>query len=216
MIIRLILVAALALTSAGTAFASEIQLYNNRTTWNTDRTGANADLTFTNMTFETFSGSYSDAVGLLDAATNVRFVGFQSDNVSYDLTVSVGGFNGTHVLTQFLGGGIITVTLPNNVRAFGVDLSSAGSFGLTVAYNASSAFSHLATAGSGSSGFFGVRTDAPISNLIFSTGVFSKGSVDNFEIGAQAETPEVATLLAIGTGLIAMRWMRRRRSLKLA
>lgn len=215
MITRFVLVSALTLVSAGTALASEIQLYSNRTTWNTDRTGVNADLTFTNMNFETFSGAFNDAVGLLDAATNVRFVGFQSDNVNYDLTVSVGGFTGTNVLTQSIAAGTIRVTLPANVRAFGVDLNSAGPFGLTVAYNASSAFSHLATPGSGASGFFGVRTDAPITSLIFSTGVFSRGSLDNFEIGTQAETPEVATLLAIGTGLIAMRWMRRR-SLKLA
>jgi len=215
MITRLILVSALALTSAGTALASEIQLYNNRTTWNADRTGANADLTFTNLTFETFSGPYNSAAGLLDAITNVRFVGFQSDNVSYDLTVSGFGFSGSNVLTQSQSNGYINVVLPSNIRAFGVDLNSAGSLGATVAYNAAGGFSHLAAA-AGATGFFGVRTDAPITNLIFSTGVFTKISADNFEIGAQAETPEVATLLAIGTGLIAMRWMRRRRSLKLA
>jgi hypothetical protein len=215
MITRLILVSALALTSAGTALASEIQLYNNRTTWNADRTGANADLTFTNLTFETFSGPYNSAAGLLDAAANVRFVGFQSDGVTYDLVVNP-GFTGTQVVTQLGATGTILIALPTNVRAFGVDLNSSGPLGVTVAYSAGGNFSHLATLGGGASGFFGVRTDAPISNLIFSTGVISKGSVDNFEIGAQAETPEVATLLAIGTGLIAMRWMRRRRPLKLA
>jgi hypothetical protein len=216
MITRLILVTALALVSAGTADASEIQLYNNRATWNTDRTGVNADLTFTNMTFETFSGSFNTAAGLLDAVTNVQFAGFQSNGISYDLEILSPGFSGSRVLNQLGSNGTITVTLPANVRAFGVDLSSVGPFGLTVAFNASSAFSHLATTGTGASGFFGVRTDAPITSLVFSTGVFSRGSLDNFEIGAQAETPEVATLLAIGTGLIAMRWMRRRRSPKLA
>jgi hypothetical protein len=210
MITRLILVTALALVSTGPAVASEIQLYNNRATWNTDRTGVNADLNFTNLTFETFSGSFNTAAGLLEAVTNVQFVGFQSNGISYDLEILSPGFNGSSVLNQLGPNGTITVTLPTNVRAFGVDLNSAGPFGLTVAYNASSPFSHLATAGSGASGFFGVRTDAPITSLVFSTGVFTRGSLDNFEVGTQAETPEVATLLAIGTGLIAMRWMRRR------
>lgn len=210
MFTRMILVTALVMASAGTAFASELAVYSSRTTWNTDKAGVNIDLAFTNMTFEAFAGSsFNDAAGLLDAITNVRFVGLQSNGSSYDLTDSLSGFSGSAVLTQSLPNGSIQVTLPANVRAFGVDVNSASAIGVTIDYTAGGNFTHLATP-AGTSGFFGVRTDAPITNLVLYTGVTTKISVDNFEIGTQADTPEVATLLLIGTGLIAMRWLRRR------
>src|SRR5258708_38196967 len=96
-----------------------LQLYTNRTTWNTDKAGANADLTFANMTFESVSGSFATSAGLLDAVNNVRYVGLQSDGVQFDLTVG-SGFNGTNVLSQLGFNGTIDVTLPAAVRAFGV------------------------------------------------------------------------------------------------
>src|SRR5258708_4725564 len=119
MFTRLILVAGLVLIPADTGLASELQLYTNRTTWNTDKAGANADLTFANMTFESVSGSFATSAGLLDAVNNVRYVGLQSDGVQFDLTVG-SGFNGTNVLSQLGFNGTIDVTLPAAVRAFGV------------------------------------------------------------------------------------------------
>ena len=62
--------------------------------------------------------------------------------------------------------------------------------------------------------FFAVTSDQPLTNLVVSGSPENPATITNFELqGTQmSDTPEVGTLLLIGSGLIAMRYMRRARS----
>jgi hypothetical protein len=64
----------------------------------------------------------------------------------------------------------------------------------------------------GSAQFFGIVSDTPLSYLfISSSGSYPKIGIDSFEIGQAAPTPEISTFLLIGSGLVLMRFLRRRR-----
>jgi hypothetical protein len=65
-----------------------------------------------------------------------------------------------------------------------------------------------------SQGFVGFINTNPTAPWVVDVGLFTNGNVlniNNFSVASSAgsETPEVATLVMIGAGLIAMRWMRR-------
>ena len=227
MITRLILASALTLTSAAPIFGS-ILTYTDRATMEL----AQPALAFSTITFDGFSGGYNSSAGLTIAATN--FVGVTvTTPPPYDLAVgnSVANWGGGATLLNNnpSPSGRVIVTLPPNVFAFGAELLAIYTAGLggpngngfqVAIYDGSA--SNLTTGSASalpSSLFFGATSATPIQSVTFMVPAGTFGiqlAMDNFEIGTQAETPEVATLLAIGTGLIAMRWIRRRRPLKLA
>ena len=227
MITRLILASVLALTSAAPIFGS-ILTYTDPATMEL----AQPALAFSSITFDGFAGGYNTSAGLTIAATN--FVGVTvTTPPPYDLAVgsSVASWGGgsTLVNNNPSPSGRLIVTLPPNVFAVGADLLAIYSTGLggpngngfqVAIYNGSTSnFTTSPASALPSSLFFGATSTTPIQSVTFMVPAGTFGiqlGMDNFEIGTQAETPEVATLLAIGTGLIAMRWMRRRRPMKLA
>jgi len=228
MITRLILVSALAMASALPTRAS-ILTYTDRTTMEL----AQPALTFSTITYEGFAGGYNSSVGLTIAAVN--FVGVTATSAPpYDLAVaaSIANWGNGAALENNnpSPSGRIIVSLPANVFAIGVNLfdASATTFlgpngnGYQIGVNNGAMSSYTTSPATLLPGsvFFGATSDIAFQSVTFMVpaGTFNvELALDNFEIGTQvAETPEVSTLLAIGTGLIAMRWMRRRRSLKFA
>jgi hypothetical protein len=113
-------------------------------------------------------------------------------------------------------GGTIDVTLAAGVLAFGVDLQNAtSSYGSTVAFTGDGVpFSY--TTASGASTFFGAADSSSITGLTTAPQFSFSGNLaelSNFTIGTgsdPAPTPEAATLLLIGGGLIMMRFLKKR------
>ncbi len=127
--------------------------------------------------------------------------------------------SGTLLKLEWSPTAYLAINLPASTFSFGVDLMSAfpeaGSFHLQVD---SESLSTVTTQTRPGRTFYGVTTDTQITQIriYFDSGVNGAvGLYDNFAYGAAGggpppETPEVATLLSVGSGLIALRWMRRR------
>jgi hypothetical protein len=72
----------------------------------------------------------------------------------------------------------------------------------------------LTVLGGGASQFFGIVSDVPLNYLFISSSAnYPKIGINSFEVGtaaADTSTPEVSTFLLIGSGLVLMRFLRRR------
>ncbi len=165
---------------------------------------ANSDLTFTNINFSAYFGQS----GLTSVtAGGVTF----TDSVGGPLEVCASGRREDQ--TQ---GGTIDVTLAPGVLAFGVDLQNAtSSYGSTVGFTGDGVpFSY--TTPSGASTFFGAADSSSLTGLTTAPQFSFSGNlaeISNFTIGTgsdPAPTPEAATLLLIGGGLIMMRFFKKR------
>lgn len=157
------------------------------------------------------SGIYTDGTGTV-------FSGYSSDSSSSNLTVSgtslaIGAGNATWA---------INIALPANTYAFAMVLSSS-SFDNAYAelVNSISSFTggnandNVVLSGSGANVFFGFTSDAPITNLVIGN-VYSGApfTIQSFELGAPTPTPEVSSLVSIGTGLILCGFLLRRRRIQ--
>ncbi len=224
MFTRLIMVAVLVLAAASPSSAAIIT-YTTRAAMELAQP---AD-TFSTITFDGFANGigYGNAAGLTIASVN--FVGFTAASPPpYDLSVaaSISGWGGGAAVENNNSSptGTIVITLPANVFAVGADLfvihtcgpCNENSNGFQVAIN-NGAVSNFTSGNSQvlpSSVFFGATSDSPIQTITFKVPAGTNTlelALDNFETGTvAAQTPEVATFLAIGSGLIGMRWLRRR------
>jgi hypothetical protein len=112
----------------------------------------------------------------------------------------------------------IRIVLAAPITAFGLNLFSANPNGLGFTINLLSTPFVLATTngspnGTQNSTFFGVTSDTPFSTIDVSlspqAGAYEL--IDNFRFGtADAQTPEAATFLLIGSGLVGMMALRKR------
>jgi hypothetical protein len=125
---------------------------------------------------------------------------------------SISGWGSGNVIRGAGNGGEIDITLPAAVRAFGFYAGVIGpGYQPTISYTSGSAIAPFTLSfSSGDPTFYGVLTDAPITNFVFSTTFPTTLGLTNCEFADQTQTPEAATLLLIGFGLIAMRWLHRR------
>jgi hypothetical protein len=209
----------------------------DRTTFNT----GNSDLSFSNITFDNATGTYTTATGL-DASSapsaslfGTSFIGClssQSPCASNAVGVAVGDLTvpgiwdgGTdpalEVNTNAYGGGsfdTITIMLPANTYAFGVDILNQNNFPtgvpLFVHVDNTADKSTAAPVALPGSVFFAFRSATPISKVSIYPGIASEQlAIDNFELGQQgtAATPEAATFLMIGSGLAMLLYARKRR-----
>jgi hypothetical protein len=203
----------------------------DRTTFNTD----NSTLTFTNIPFDTETGTYNSGLNAGDAhdptaLLGTSFLGCLSSQspclASTSLAVedaSVGANNwdgGTDPVLAVPGTGTafdtITIALPANVYAFGVDLLylQTGSSGAPylISVNGGSNLTGGAPTGLPGSNFFGYSSTTAITSItIYMGGEQSSLGLDNLELGttADAQTPEAVTFLMIGSGLLMLRFGRR-------
>ena len=128
----------------------------------------------------------------------------------------------------------LSVTLPSGATSFGLDLMTAypQAQSFTIQLDSIDVGLVITTQARPTRTFFGVTTDAPISQvrITLNSGVINQtqGLFDNFAYGAagtsggggttdpSGDTPEVATMLCVGSGLMAMRLLRRRQTPALA
>ncbi len=213
----------------------------DRTNFNSD----NSDLAFSNITFSNATGTYDSSTTGLNSTTapsaslfGTSYIGcLSSENpcasnsagviVGTNLTPGTWDGGSDPVLevdsTNFGGGhwDTITITLPANTYAFGVDLidQNNNSTGVPILIHVNNTADQN-TAGSVAlpgSVFFGFRSATPITTVsIYPAQNAEQIDLDNFEIGQQqaAATPEVATVLLIGTGLATLFYARKRRWLQ--
>jgi hypothetical protein len=185
------------------------------TTIYTDATAfanATASLFFPDpLTSFTASGLMPGNLEYADQNTATDFFGFQSNGTTPD-TLSV---NGTKLQTVTAVGDVIGIVMPANTYAFAGYISVLTGFGIeciepTSTFNTSSNCNTTINAFT-SPVFIGVFSTTPLTTLWIGPQTGSSTlQIDNFEIGE--ETPEVATFLMIGSGLIFVRFLRRFRT----
>ena len=207
------------------AYSMVLTTYTDLASWQAATSGVQT-ITFTGNSPGTIT-TYNDATGV--AYPDVQFIGIANIGYSLDVvdttTFSWYSFGTGEALMQPMNRGAsdpvpyIHVTFTTPVTAFGSDLftySSTGmSFGITVPGTPQYIVSTSATA---PATFWGVTTDTPISSADFTLpGATSSGGsiafLDNFRYGtaqAPTDTPEAATLVMIGSGLIGLAYMRKR------
>ena len=149
----------------------------------------------------------------VDAGTGTIFAGYSNATTQNSLQVL-----GTSLAQTISGPNSgIQITLPANTYAFAMFVSTVSGFGNPLVElgdrNVSNSNYGLAIPNNSTSVFFGIISSTPLSNL-FIGNLGNDGAVEiqSFETGgpADAATPEVSTFLLIGSGLVVMRFLRRR------
>jgi len=158
-----------------------------------------------------------DQTDYIDSSSTVNFFDYKN-GTTLDSSV---GFSVPATALKASGGDLIQVALPAGVLAFGFDFSQSNS-NASFCVEAQSNFDPNACApssffpGTGTQ-FIGLVSSTPISTIwigpITGTGTTQ---LNDFEIGEQgqvlppADTPEIATFLMIGIGLISLRFLPRK------
>jgi hypothetical protein len=212
-----------------TGSSSTGQDSTDRTTFSTN----NSDLSFNNITFDSATGTYTALEGL-DAATatgsallyGVSFIGCISSQSpcasNSSLTVgTVANWDGSTdaALTgpSPQGGGhfvTITILLPANVFAFGVDLLNSNNCNCQAFFLVDATGQPTMSAATSvnlpGSVFYGFRSSTAISQVSFyAPNANMELTIDNFELGTMSETSEAGTMLLVASGLFALRFARR-------
>jgi hypothetical protein len=214
------------LTIAGSVLASgtPLQTYPDVNSWLAAVT-ALGDATFEGQAPVNGSTSYNNSAGYTEAG--VKFVGYSG---GYDLMiVNPGSVNwwynfGSGASLSTVGSTLypvsIVATLPANMTAVALNVMVAGNAGLPVVVTASDGSSATIPTTAGQASFFGAIYATPITSLtVASNGTPPSGTyvlLDNFRYGTAdsdglpGNAPEIATMLLIGTGLLAMAAFRKR------
>ena len=174
---------------------------------------ANTDQTFQNLTFPTLTGS---STSYTDLSTGILFTSTSGLSVVVNPNAWADPASG-NVLQTNSPGGTINITLPTTARSFGFYLGGVSTFldvQITVADSSGGSYSQGLTQPFPLSvpRFWGVRSDSAITALTLVANVPNEYlALGPGQLGSPAaETPEAATMLMIGTGLIILRFLRRK------
>lgn len=175
-------------------YCSSCGVGDDQTAFNT----ATQSVYFQNIAFTTAnlsSSGYSDPSGVII-----------TDYVSNNSDLSVTG--GNLADTNSWG---FAAALPNVVYDFWFTVTAPAFSSITVGFTApDGGYNNSFTVGSSGVFFFGVSSTAPITNLSFHNSATHTDTLTAFDFAEPAQTPEAATLLLIGSGLIAMRFFKKR------
>ena len=140
--------------------------------------------------------------GLVDSSTGVTI----ADINTYNSNLVVSGSS----LTD--NGHGFYAALPSSVYDFWFTLTGPSGATLYLTFDANGAYENGSFTLGSSPLFVGVTSAAPITNLQLDFTSSNTYTLTAFDINgaSQAEAPEGATLLLIGSGLIAMRWLKKR------
>lgn len=212
-------VTALLMGCCVTASASVV-VYTDRNQWLT------ATSTVNTIDFETATANNGDVtIGAVD------FQGYDNTaSTQHDLQIFNGNYWGSGAILEgppgSTAGQHITVTLPVGTFAVGSDVmqfepNGPTSFAETVAAELSidsTIYSAQTNSGFASRAFFGfVSTDTQITSITFfpANDIGAHLGLDNFSTGGQAavsDTPEAATMILCGGGLLLIGLLRRHRN----
>jgi hypothetical protein len=217
MTVHRFLIAVLVLAAFACPAFATFATYSDQTTFN----NATTALYFPNTTTPvpiTFTGALINGGAEYDDATTLaKFFAFRANGVTVDQFTK----SGTSLQTTAGLGDVVKITLPANTYAFAVNFTiqaASANFCMepTDTFSATSNCDYIAFVSSPASTFFGIVSTSPMPTFwVGPTGTSSATLLLNsFEVGTQAsvsETPEVATLLTIGGGLILLRLLQKRR-----
>ena len=110
---------------------------------------------------------------------------------------------------QALDGVSLVVSFDNAVGSFGFDLADSFGMGRMARITTSSGDFNDFVAHTGTIGFMGLVSTAPITSVTFSTTSNVRPLIDNFEANSAIPEPSVMSLL--GIGLVALAAGRRRK-----
>lgn len=199
------------------ASATVINTYSDLASWNAVSTG------LTSIPFS--SASYGSSLSLFGATfTTDGIEALQVLDTTGNLYWGYGTGFAINVVAPSNAVPVIHVSLSTPVTSFGLNLTTVGPWGdpLTVTVNGVSYNVPSFSPTAGGFAFFGATFDAPISSFDITGTTGDYLFADNISFGTSADTgggsggtdptdtPEVATLLMIGTGLISMRIMSKR------
>ena len=220
-VLILLALAALAWTITP-AFSTTLTTYNDLSSWQAATSG-DQTITFAGKASGGAIATYNDSTGV--AYTDVQFIGIV--NIGYSLDVS-----DTSIMSWYsFGTGealmqptnrnagdpvpYIHVTFTTPVTAFGSNLFSYSSTGMSFGVSVLGTNYTVATNSSAPPTFWGITSDTPITSADFTLqGTTPAGGsvafLDNFQYGtAEAgppppDVPEAATFLMIGSGLLGL------------
>jgi len=213
---------AMVLTLVAAPLSASVIDYDNLADWEA-ATGSYSAVTFDEALPSAGWEMYTDEDGYTSPNGEVQFVGLTSP--SSHVLIRAGGIlkgDGLDVTNY----STIQVHLPADVTSFSVELMALygypGSF--TVALSSGEEFDLTGFADE-TPQFFGITSDIPIAevNFILTSGISNttQPGIDNFFYGVAAgaglpledpaETPEAATFLLVGTGLLLLCRARRKR-----
>jgi len=190
---------------AAPVWATSTIIYTDQTAFN----NATSSVFFQNITFD--ASNLSSSTGYTDPSG----VNFTDSFTGDGSRLSVSG--GNLVDTNSWG---FAAALPNVVYDYWFTVTGSAGEALNVAFTAPDGYQHNTYSLGSGTFFFGVTSSAPITGLSFTnssghqaltiTGFGFAGTSDSGGGGDPGDAPEGATLLLIGSGLIAMRFLRKR------
>jgi hypothetical protein len=214
--------------ATASACAATVTTYTNPATWQGAASGILA-INFEGLAPTNNFVTYTGATGL--TLNNVQFIGYTSGgsslinvldtNMSSFYNFGTGGALMQDAVRPLAASPLpyIHIVLPANITAFGMDLFTASPSQMTYTITVAGTPYTVPTNALPNVAFWGVTSDTPIStiDLKLLDAAFNGGShafVDNFKFGTAqappAETPEAATFLLIGSGLIGLVALKRK------
>jgi hypothetical protein len=211
---------ALAMVSSAT-----VVTYTSRATWEAASSGiTNVDLESLGLATNGYA-DYGTASGLTTGG--LSFVGVLDPSTYYLWAYHPPTGNDQDYESQTILRGpeyrttsYLRITLPTATTAFGLELMTVfpGAQNFRILLDGTDIGFAVTTASRPTRTFFGFTSTTAVSELRIAldsgTVNTTQGIFDNFAYGAgeppPGETPEVATLLGVGSGLVMMRWIRRR------
>lgn len=215
----LILVALAAAFIVSPGYSATITTYNNSATWQ----GASSNLqsiNFEGLTPPNQSTYYTSPTGV--TSNNVQFIGYTSSGASSIQVVDTNfsswfnfGTNDALMLDMDrpnAGSPLpsMHLVLPAGVTSLGLNLFTVSPDALSFTITVAGSQYTVPTNNRPSTAFWGFTSDTPISSIDLTLqGTTYNGSshalIDNFQYGmATAQTPEAATFVLIGSGLIGI------------
>jgi hypothetical protein len=219
----LILLALITLAWNVTPAYSTVVTYNDLASWSAATSG-DQTINFTGKANGGAIQDYSNATGV--AYSDVQFIGITANGYGLDVPdtniMTWYSFGTGEALAQPTNRGAsdavpyIHVVFTTPVTAFGLNLFSYSSNGMSFAATLQGTNYTIATSATAPPTFWGVTSDTPISSVNFALqGTTPNGGsvafLDNLTYGAAStggpppdQTPEAATLLLIGSGLLGL------------
>jgi hypothetical protein len=209
------------------AYSTTITTYSTLSSWAAATAAGYQTVTFTGLTPAGTATNYYSATGV--TSDGVEFIGYNSygssniqvvdssANPYYNDGTGDALIESASPATNGAALPYISIVLPSNITALGLDLWTASSAGMSFSITVGGNQYTVPTLTGNTEVFWGITSSSAISSLKLTVpaSTYNSGTdalADNFSFGASdlAAAPEAGTYLLIGTGLIGFVMLRRR------